>query len=187
MPELVDVVDENDRVIGRATRKEVHSTGRLHRGVHVLVFDSGNELILPVRSSKKHLPNTYDCSVSEHVKSGESYEQALVRGLKEELNIEKIKAKKLVKFKLEYGPNNYKISQLYECRGYNHLSYNKKEVQRIEFHSLKNIEQMLLEREDSFAPWAGEILKWYLGMPSKLQVLYVFSPSDTQKPRRPEE
>jgi len=44
--EYLDVVDENNRVIGRETREKIHGSGLWHRGVHVIVFDSKNRLIL---------------------------------------------------------------------------------------------------------------------------------------------
>ena len=37
--EIFDVVDENDRVVGRATRAEVHRRRLLHRAVHIVVSD----------------------------------------------------------------------------------------------------------------------------------------------------
>ena len=81
MSEILDVVDENDHVIGKATREEIHSSELWHRGVHVFVFDSQGKLLLPIRSSTKDkFPNTYDCSVSEHLKTGETYEEAMVKG-----------------------------------------------------------------------------------------------------------
>ena len=36
--EWFDVVNARDEVVGRATRREVHARGLLHRAVHVLVF-----------------------------------------------------------------------------------------------------------------------------------------------------
>ena len=43
--ELFDVVDPDDRVIGQATRGEVHARGLLHRAAHVFVINSNGELL----------------------------------------------------------------------------------------------------------------------------------------------
>jgi hypothetical protein len=34
--EIYDVVDADDHVIGKATRREIHEKGLLHRSVHIL-------------------------------------------------------------------------------------------------------------------------------------------------------
>ncbi|MCP4756004.1 MAG: hypothetical protein GY866_34520 [Proteobacteria bacterium] len=50
MEDMLDVVDDQDRIIGRATRSEVHGDPTLtHRVVHVLVFNSRGELFLQKR------------------------------------------------------------------------------------------------------------------------------------------
>ena len=36
---MFDIVDVEDKVIGRASREEVHRQGFLHRSTHLLVFD----------------------------------------------------------------------------------------------------------------------------------------------------
>ena len=69
---------------------------------------------MQVRSKTKKYPDIYDCSVSEHVKSDERFEDAAQRGLKEELNIAKLNLKKLLKFRMKYSENDYMISTLFK-------------------------------------------------------------------------
>ena len=70
--EYFDVVDLADRVIGRATRNEVHQKGLYHRAVHVLVFNSQGQLFLQKRSaSKDTFPGKWDSSASGHLCAGE--------------------------------------------------------------------------------------------------------------------
>ena len=87
--ELFDVVDENDEIIGSATREEVHGNPSLiHRVVHVLVFNSSGELYLQLRCPDKDvMPNRWDTSVGGHVDAGEEYDAAAVRETREELSI----------------------------------------------------------------------------------------------------
>lgn len=86
--EVFDVVDEQDHVVGRATRAEVHARGLLHRAVHVFVIGKKGQLLLQKRSMLKDVhPGTWDSSVAGHVDAGESYEQAAVRELEEEMGI----------------------------------------------------------------------------------------------------
>lgn len=172
MERCLDVVDKDDRVIGRETREEIHSSGLWHRGVHVLVFNSKGRLLLQIRSATKDKsPNLYDCSVSEHLERGERYRDAATRGLREELGIADTKLKEILKFRMNYGPNDNMISKLYECQYHGPVRIDKHETRRLESHSLHEIKEILRKYEDKFAPWAKEILKWYLKLPSRVKAL----------------
>ncbi len=86
--ELLDVVDENDRVTGVKTRGEIHAQGLMHRAVHILVFNSSGELFIQKRSmSKDNNPGLWDSSAAGHVDSGEDYYDCAIRELDEELGI----------------------------------------------------------------------------------------------------
>lgn len=84
--ERFDVVDEQDRVVGQATRGEVHAQGLRHRAVHVLCFDSAGRVFLQRRSlAKDSAPGKWCASCSGHVDAGEDYDTAAVREVAEEL------------------------------------------------------------------------------------------------------
>ncbi len=87
--ELFDLVDENDQVIGRASRQDVHGNpALLHRVVHVLVFDSRGRIFLQKRADDKDVqPGKWDTSMGGHVDAGEDLETAARRELAEELGI----------------------------------------------------------------------------------------------------
>ena len=87
--EIFDVVDEEDRIIGEARRDQVHGNPSLiHRVVHVLVFNRDHELYLQKRSRTKDVqPGKWDTSVGGHVDKGETYGEAAVREMEEELGI----------------------------------------------------------------------------------------------------
>ena len=87
--EYFDVVDQDDVVVGRSTRREVHARGLLHRAVHALVFNRGGELFLQKRSRNKDTaPGAWDSSASGHVDSGEDYDACVRRELREEIGLE---------------------------------------------------------------------------------------------------
>ncbi|HSY54547.1 MAG TPA: NUDIX domain-containing protein [Opitutaceae bacterium] len=86
--EFFDVVNERDEPVGRATRREVHARGLLHRAVHVLVDDGAGRIFLQKRSMKKDTsPGRWDSSSSGHVDAGEDYDTTAVRELGEELGL----------------------------------------------------------------------------------------------------
>ena len=87
--EVFDVVDEEDRVIGSETRSSVHVNNLRHRAVHMLVFNGAGEIFLQKRSQwKDRNPGLWDSSAAGHVDSGETYQQAAERELREELGIQ---------------------------------------------------------------------------------------------------
>jgi len=87
--ELLDVVDVDDNLVRRASRGEIHRRGWLHRAVHLFVFNGRGEVYVQRRSSSKdRFPQFLDSSAAGHVDPGESYENAALRELQEELGIE---------------------------------------------------------------------------------------------------
>ena len=87
--EYFDVVDQDDAIVGRATRREVHARGLLHRAVHALVFNRSGELFLQKRSQNKDTaPGVWDSSASGHVDAGEDYDGCVRRELREEIGLE---------------------------------------------------------------------------------------------------
>jgi isopentenyl-diphosphate delta-isomerase type 1 len=84
--ELFDVVDAADRVVGRASRREVHAGGLLHRAVHVLIHNAAGRFFLQRRSpGKDTFPGCWDSSCTGHVDAGEDYAEAARREMGEEL------------------------------------------------------------------------------------------------------
>ena len=66
--ELLEVVDEQDRVIGLQRRGVIHAKGLLHRSAQVLVFNSLGQLFVQKRSAgKDEFPGLWDCSAAGHV------------------------------------------------------------------------------------------------------------------------
>jgi isopentenyldiphosphate isomerase len=87
--ELFEVVDDEGRVIGTAPRSKCHGDPSLaHRSVHVFVRNRQGDLYLQKRSPAKDVqPGKWDTSVGGHLAPGETYEQAVVRELAEELGV----------------------------------------------------------------------------------------------------
>jgi isopentenyldiphosphate isomerase len=170
MAEYMDVVDERNRVQYRETRETIHKTGLLHRGIHILIFNSDGQILLPFRSSSKDSsPNCYDTSLSEHCNVGETYDEAAHRGLKEELKIDNPTLKQIGVFKIDCGPTDKMISAVYECLHDGEIHPNKDEITDIKFKTIQEVKEMLRTKIDRFAPWTREILKHYFHQPSTIQ------------------
>ncbi len=89
MDEWFEIVDEQDRVIGRARRAECHGNPALvHRTAHVVVFSTDGRLLLQKRSADKDIqPGKWDTAVGGHLAPGENYEEGARRELGEELGL----------------------------------------------------------------------------------------------------
>lgn len=100
--EWVDLIDEENRVIGRKTRREIRTQNLLHRGVGIICFNPDGDVYVHRRTETKDVfPGMYDMFVGGVVASGEAYETAAAREILEELGID--------------GPSpEYLFSHLYE-------------------------------------------------------------------------
>jgi isopentenyldiphosphate isomerase len=86
---ILDIVDENDRVIGQAARKEIHKKGLLHREIHVWFITPRGEIIFQHRAKDKDtFPDLLDATVGGHVEQGGSYEETALKEMKEETGID---------------------------------------------------------------------------------------------------
>ncbi|MFE4173097.1 NUDIX hydrolase [Streptomyces sp. NPDC056909] len=86
--EILDIVDENDRVVGQAPRGEIYAKGLRHRCVFVLVRDPEDRVFVHRRTAGKlAFPSLYDMFVGGVVGAGESYDDAALREAEEELGV----------------------------------------------------------------------------------------------------
>src|SRR3990167_1715083 len=88
--EYLDLVDDNDIVIGKKKRSEVYAEHLSNfRVVNAFVINTKGELWIPRRAAHKRVfPLCLDMSMGGHVETGDSYEQAFARETREELNID---------------------------------------------------------------------------------------------------
>jgi len=175
--ELLDIVNDGDVVTGQEMRSSVHRSGQLHRGVHIFLVTADGRLLTQKRGrGQDTFPLALDCSVSEHVKAGEDYLEAARRGLKEELGIQVEPLHLLVKFKMQYGPNDNEICQLYEGRVDPALiHFDPQEVEEVACYRLDELEELVKSGDIKFSGWFEQLLNWYTGRASDLEILKIFS------------
>jgi len=88
--EILDVVDEQDRVIGQKPRSELYAAGQKNfRVVNAFIEDSRGLILIPRRSQeRKMFPGALDTSVGGHVLAGEDYLDAIIRETREECGLD---------------------------------------------------------------------------------------------------
>ncbi len=142
--EIFDVVDQDDQVVGQASRKEVHQRGLLHRSVHILIFNSKGELFLQKRSmAKDENPGYWDTSAAGHVDAGEGYDNCAHRELAEELGI-KADLKEIGKFSA--CPETYSEHvRVYTGTSDDRIVINQDEIAEGRFWIFEDIEKAILD------------------------------------------
>ena len=87
--ELVDIVDDDDRVIATVTRAEMRAGRLLHRAVSIAVHGSDGRLLVHRRADTKDVwPGMWDIAAGGVVAAGEDYDTAARRELAEELGVQ---------------------------------------------------------------------------------------------------
>jgi len=159
--EIFDVVDADDRVIGQASRKEVHEQGLLHRSVHILVFNETGELFLQKRSlNKDENPGMWDTSAAGHVEAGEDYLFSAERELEEELGIREPLS---YVDKVAACPGTFgEHVKIYRCTTRQSIRINREEIDEGQYWALESLASGLREQPERFTSTLRLIYTNYL-------------------------
>lgn len=160
--EYFDLVDEKDNVIGKIKETEKVKPSKL-RFINIILIDENKKIIVPKRSGNRRIfPNCYDFSVGGHVNSGESYEQAAYRELKEELNIENVKLIEVGYFN-PYKNNVDTFSKLYLLR-YNKKieEYDKEGITEIYYMTIDEINELISKEPNKFKSDYEKMIKYII-------------------------
>ena len=154
---LIDMVDEDDNVIGKGTYEEVAEKGKIFRSANILVFNSKGQLLVHKRNRNlRTFPGMWDTKLGGIVDSGESYEEAARRELKEEAGIENAELQLL--FPLKYRTPKYKNNRMvYTCVYDGKLKLQEEEVEEAKFVTVDEARRM-----KGLSPSAIAVLEKYL-------------------------
>jgi isopentenyl-diphosphate delta-isomerase len=127
--EVFDVVDAEDKVLRTELRAVVHRDKLMHRAVHVFVFNAAGQLYLQRRSlSKDSAPGKWVSSCSGHVDSGELYDHAAVRELREEIGLDGSEGLSRVFKESPCKQTGYEFVWVYHCQSEGPFTLNPAEV-----------------------------------------------------------
>jgi 8-oxo-dGTP pyrophosphatase MutT (NUDIX family) len=116
--EILDIVDENDRVVGQCPRGEVYARGLRHRCVFIQARDAEGRIFVHRRTPTKLVfPSLHDMFVGGVVGAGESYDTAALRESEEELGVSGLpRPRHLFTFLYDDGSGRTWWSAVYEVR-----------------------------------------------------------------------
>ncbi|WP_372406609.1 NUDIX domain-containing protein [Streptomyces luteireticuli] len=116
--EILDVVDEHDRVVGQAPRGEIYARRLPHRCTFVQVRDAEGRIFVHRRTARKLIfPSRYDMFVGGVLGAGETYDAAALREAEEELGVRGLPAPvPLFRFLFESEEYGAWWSGVYEVR-----------------------------------------------------------------------
>ncbi|MFK0127455.1 NUDIX hydrolase [Streptomyces nigra] len=156
--EILDIVDERDRVIGQAPRGEAYARGLRHRCVFIEARDAEGRLFVHRRTPTKLVfPSHYDMFVGGVVGAGESYDDAALREAEEELGVSGLpRPVFLFKFLYDDGAGQTWWSAVYEVRCAPPVD---PQVEEVAWHGFLTDEE--LERRLPEWPWVPDGLAAY--------------------------
>jgi isopentenyldiphosphate isomerase len=157
--EVVDVVDDADRVVDRVTRREMRARGLRHRAVYILVFNSEGQLFVHKRTATKDVyPSCHDVTVGGVPAAGESYDDAAARELAEEIGVVS-PVRRL--FDLRFTEQDVAINGVvYSCTSEGPFRLQTSEIESGRFMDL--VEVIELTQREPFCPDGIEALRLYL-------------------------
>ena len=167
--ELLDVVDENNKLTGIALeRKEIHEKGLWHRQVSCWIMNEKGKILFQKRAAiKKKNPNKWS-KTGGHVDSGEEPIIAIQREIKEEVGVY-IPEEKLELLSIQKVKTDFFKKDIYHCYyGYNyftvvdykieHYIMQKEEVSDLKYISIEEMEEAKNMNDESytFVKWDKE-------------------------------
>jgi isopentenyl-diphosphate delta-isomerase type 1 len=155
--EILEIVDSHDKVIGTATRGEIHQMGFFHRAVHMFVFNPAGQVYIQRRScSKDRHPGKLDSSAAGHVDPGETYAETAIRELQEELGIQ-AEVREILRIPASEQTDNEHVV-LFEVVTESEPVPNTEETQWGEFISREQLTKLMDEAPEDFVP--AFVLLW---------------------------
>ena len=158
--ELVDIVDAQDRVVGRASRGEMRAGRLRHRATYLLIFNGRGDLFVHLRTATKDVyPSHWDVAVGGVVAAGETYDEGARRELAEEVGIRDAVPQALFDLAYEDAANQVN-GRVYRVTWDGPLTLQAEEVVRGEWLPLAEVRARM--RTEPFCPDGIAVFDRYL-------------------------
>ena len=160
--EYFDIVNEKDEIVGKISENEQKAVKPSQlRFINIIIINNDNMIVVPKRSSNRKLfPNCYDFSVGGHVNSGENYEEAAYRELKEELGIKNVKLKEIAYFS-PYDSDSNTFQKVYLLKFNSDIfDYDIDGIEKIYYKSKKEIQELIKNKPNLLKTDYSVVMKY---------------------------
>ena len=157
--EIFDIVTQDDVIIGTASREECHSSPKLiHHTVQFTYVDqiSGKILLTQRAFIKKHDGGKF-CFLGEHILSGETYPQALVRGSQEEMQYTPKKWEEMSSHIFKYAEQTEFVRFFVVDWDGTELKFDANEIEQILWVSLEDLRSDRYDISEMTRHWIDNI------------------------------
>lgn len=164
--EYIDLVDENDNIIGFESRENIDKKNiKNYRVINIIIINTKGQIILAQRSKKKkYFGGCYFFSVGGHVTHNEKYEDAAYRELEEELGITNIKLEEIGYFNpIKFGTSSF--SKLYKLHYDGNFCIDKNEIEEMHIFEKEDLENLVRNCPEQFS---SDFIKIYPKIANKL-------------------
>lgn len=158
--EFLTVVDANDVVLGYSTKDDIKRRGLNCRCIQAFLFNGKDEILLCKRpDTKKVFPGKW-ASVMGFVRRGETYEQAAVREVREEIGIN-TKLQRVTKFSVVDGASRM-FQEIYTGGVPDKVKHDKTEISDVKFINIKDLRTEMVVDSAKYAPPFVEAVRAYM-------------------------
>ena len=145
--EMIKIVDKDNNVIGKATRKQMRSMNLFHRNAHIFLYNLHHSFYIQKRSAlKDYCPGWFSLAVGGVIEYDEDEMSGALRELKEEMGVEmkNIKFHGILPFESRIGDdNNRGFSYIYSGQYDGPIVKQDEEVAEVLLWSADEIEEKM--------------------------------------------
>ncbi|HUD11254.1 MAG TPA: NUDIX domain-containing protein [Candidatus Saccharimonadia bacterium] len=162
----VTVVDEHDRVVGKAEYLDARRTGLYHRITQVVIQNKRGEVLLQLRGPVVHeAPGTWDLGAGGHVDPGYDYLDAALNEAREEVGLADLSLTELGKHLSEIrGPTEVvrRFNTVYSARFDGEVLPDQEEAAAVRWIGIPELGAWIDRAPDEIAPELHTVYRLYL-------------------------
>lgn len=169
MDDTLVLVDLFDNEIGKASKKEVHEKGLLHRAFSLFIVHDRKMLIQRRNRNKYHSGGLWTNACCSHPRYGELLDEAIIRRVREELGITTRFDKEfsfVYRSTFNNGITEYEYDHVFLSDYNGNIEPDKDEVEEYKWIGLKELAKDLMNNPDKYTVW------FQIAAPKVLELVY---------------
>ena len=162
----IAIVNEDDQIIGSASKQEAWDKGLLHRVVRIMIQNKEGKVLLQHRTPTKDIfPNCWDNSAAGHVDAGEEYDDAAYRELAEELGVSGIELHPIGSYRSEEIWKGHHFNRFTKCYVATMeklpSKLEKGKVDDVRWFTIDEVKRMVDEKPDAVTDGLRQVVERY--------------------------